>query len=208
MRFDLRFGLVGVIVAVGVIPGQARASDPADLRQKLTDLEGRIAALQREAVELRHQLDKLAPPKLAAVGPHEAIEAYRKNPNQPVTVEFGVEAGSGACRTGLGPGADAIIATWDGRFPGGGTLTAILHPSAYVGLKIPSKEIGREAVTPPLGDERAAIGRHIDEHGLRVTGVIRQGEGFPRVPSYYIEVDDPAKVVLYISVAPRPVRQR
>ena len=56
------------------------------------------------------------------------------------------------------------MATWDGRFPGGGTFTAILQPKAYTELKIPSKEKGKDAVKPPPGSERDVVGRHIDEH--------------------------------------------
>jgi hypothetical protein len=180
--------------------------DPADLQKKLSELEERIATLQREAAELRMQLDKLTSHKVVILTPQEAVDAYKKNPNQSVTVEFGVEPGSARIRTGFGH-EDAIWAIWDGQLSGGGTFTAILQPRAYMELKIPSKEKGTAGVKPPLGGERTFVGRHVDVNGLRVTGQIRQGsEGFWR-GDYYMVVDDPSKVVLFNSIAPRPIPQ-
>jgi hypothetical protein len=178
--------------------------DPAALQSKLTQLDMRIAALQREAAELRTQLDKLSPPKVPILTPQEAVEAFKKDPNQPVTVEFGVNPGSAWIRTGIGH-EDAIWAIWDGQLAGGGSFVAIVQPKAYMQLKIPSKEKGKAAVKPPAGSERSLIGRHIDENGLRVTGLVRHSSESPWLGEYYIEVDDPSKVVLFHSIAPRPV---
>src|SRR5262245_14988283 len=91
-------------MAVPTLPSRAEeqpSPNPAALQKKLTELGQRIATLQREAGELRQQLDKLSPPKVAILTPQEAVEAYKKNPNQPVTVEFGVGPGSARFRTGL-----------------------------------------------------------------------------------------------------------
>jgi len=179
--------------------------DPAALRKKLAELEKRIGALQREADELRQQVDKLAPPRIVILTPQEAVEAYKKNPKQPVTVEFGVEPGSARFRTELVRG-DTIGAIWDGRLLGGGTFTAILAPKAYGELNIPSKAKGKDAVKPTPGSERAVVGRHIDENGLRVTGLIRPKGEAPWLDDYYIVVDDPSQVVLFNSIAPRPLK--
>src|SRR5262249_49109298 len=181
--------------------------DPAALEKKLTELGERIATLQREVTELRNQLDKLTPPKAVVLTPQEAVEAYKKNPNQPVTVEFGVELGSARFRTGFGE-EDSIWAIWDGQLAGGGTFSAILRPRAYLELNIPSKEKGKAAVKPPAGDERKLVGRHVDENGLRVTGLVRRrGDALPGLEEYYIVIDDPSKVHLFNSVAPRPLPQ-
>jgi hypothetical protein len=56
--------------------------------------------------------------------------------------------------------------------------------------------------------QREAVARHIDEHGVRVTGLVRNGGGSPFAEDYYIEVDDPSKVALFLSVAPKPLRRR
>ena len=199
----LALGLLSALALPSLADDQP-GPNPAALHKRLAALEEQIATLQREAGELRQQLDKLAPPRVAILSPQEAVEAFKKNPGQPVTVEFGVEPGSAGSRTGLGPD-DLIWATWDNRLVGGGSFSAILFPEAYVGLTIPAKEKGQAGVKPPPGGERALVGRHIDVNGLRVTGLIRQrGEASWRA-DYYIVVDDPTKVVLYHSIAPRPL---
>jgi hypothetical protein len=197
---------LGLLLAM-ILPSWADdppSPNPAALHKKLTELEKQIATLQREAAELRRQLDRLSPPRVVILTPQQAIEAYKKNPTQPVTVEFGVEPGSAGDRTGLSP-RDVIWATWDGRLHGGGTFTAILHPKAYLELKIPSKEKGKAATKPPPGRERTLVGRHLDENGLRVTGLIRKRGEAPWLGDYYLVVDDPSKVVLFNSINPRPL---
>ena len=56
--------------------------------------------------------------------------------------------------------------------------------------------------------QRAAVARHIDEHGVRVTGAVRKAPGPSFTEDYYVEVDDPSNATLFISVAPKPLRQR
>ena len=200
VRYTFSLAFVALLLANVTLPAQT--PDPAALRKRLTELDDKIAALQRESAELRKQLDQLAPPKPVVLTPAEAVAAFAKNPDQPVTVEFGVEAGSAADRTGPGP-ADVIVATWDGLLTDGGRFTVVLHPKAYAGLELPPKEKGKPATKPAPGKERETIGRHIDEHGLRATGVVKR----TGIHDYLIEVDDPAKVTLFISIAPKPLRR-
>lgn len=208
MRYGVLLAIVGAMLAASECRAQARLRDAAAIKKRLIDLEEQIATLQREAAILRQQLNQLKAPSQAVIlTPPAAVEAHKKYPDQAVTVEFGVEEGSGAFRTGLGSETNAITATWDGRLDGGGTFTVILFPKAYAELTIPSKKKGQDAFRPWPGFEREVVGRHIDEHGLRVTGIVRQCGIWPGATNYRIEVADPSKVELFISVAPRSIRQ-
>jgi hypothetical protein len=229
MWYSLLVALASLVCAADATCDPSPAPDPATLQKKLIELEEDIAKLQREAAELRVQLDKLAPRRVMILTPQEAVEAFKKHPDQPVTVEFGVLEGSaanrtgpvarpsidlvdlkepGAMRTGPGIGGDPIWATWDGYLIGGGQFTVTLTARAYAGLKIPSNAPGQPAVAPPPGRERQAIGEHIDDHGLRVTGLVRRAGGAPFQDNYEMVIDDPSSVALFTGVAPKPIRCR
>jgi len=126
--FTLTVGLLFPL-ALPLWADDQTSPDPAALQKKLTELGERLATLQREVTELREQLEKLAPLSAVVLTPQEAVEAYKKNPNPPVTVEFGVELGSARFRTGFGE-EDSIWAIWDGQLAGGGRFYAILRPKA------------------------------------------------------------------------------
>ena len=102
---------------------------PSDrtVQERLADIEQRIDELKREVQELRAQLPPEIAGKRRALTPIEAVESFRKNPQQPVTVEFGVLPGSADELSGLqhldepvGP----IRAVWDNYLPEGRTFTA------------------------------------------------------------------------------------
>ncbi len=209
MRFGLPLALASLTLAPGTAGAQPPPPDPAALQKKLTEFDGRIAALQREAADLRKQLDRLTPAKVVILTPPQAVEAYKSNPDRPVTVEFGVVEGTGAIYTGIGPDPRSfLVAVWGNPLPGGGSFKAIIHSTAFAELKIPSREPGKSAVKPPPEMQRAAVACHIDEHGVRVTGLVRKAPGPSFTDDYYIEVGDPSKVALFISVAPKALRQR
>jgi hypothetical protein len=165
----------------------------AVLEKQAASLEHRIADLQRELAAVRAKLEKLSPQK--ALTPAQAVESFRKNPTESVTVEFGVERiGVQDTLTRVGDDPDpSIIAKWDNYLPGGGTLTAILPPSVYKKLLLPTNEGKKVPLTP--GSERQQVVDHVEKHGIRVTGLLRD-KGFDQ---YVIVVADSEKVVLYIA---------
>ena len=163
------------------------------LRQRAANIERLIADLEKELLEVRRELAKVS---RRGMTPHEAVEQFRKFPQEPVTVEFGVEPigyPDGPIREGEDP-EPAIVARWDNYLVGGGTLTAIVPPKVYRQLMLPTQDGGKVPLTP--GQERKQVVRHIEEHGVRVTGVLEPG-GINQ-DQYVIRVDGPEKVVLYI----------
>jgi hypothetical protein len=173
------------------------AADPPDepaLRQRADELERLIGSLEKELVHVRRQLARL--PARRGVTPEQAVEQFQRFPKEPVTVEFGVEPvgyPDAPARLGEDP-EPAISARWDNRLLGGGTLTAIVPPAVYRKLKVPGAAAGAAPPTP--GAERAQVVKHIETHGIRVTGVLEPG-GFKN-EDYVIQVSDPGDVVLYI----------
>jgi hypothetical protein len=168
--------------------------DAAALAERASNLERLIDSLEEELVHIRRQLAKL--PARKGVTPQAAVEQFKKHPNEPVTVEFGVEPigfPDAPIRQGDDP-EPGISARWDNRLVGGGTLTAIIPPAVYRKLKLPAAEGGAISLTP--GRERAEVIKHIETHGIRVTGVLVPG-GFQN-EDYVIQVSDPSEVVLYI----------
>jgi hypothetical protein len=185
-------------------PGFVRADEPqqtdtAAIDRKIAELEGRLAEIVQELGELRRHLavDVSSPrPSLPIMTPQQAHDAYRIDPCKPVTVEFGVERGAGAFRTGfIGPGPDPIWAIWDGRLQDGHTFEVYLMPEAYRALRLPGKRKGDASITPPPPRERDMVAKHVEENGLRVTGVLQAG-------GYSMVVTDPSKVVLYLAQQP------
>lgn len=166
-------------------------------------LEVQLAAIEQQAreastelVALRELLTKHAPAsksKRRGVTPPEAVESFRRDPKGPVTVEFGVQRigyPDGPIAVGDDP-EPAIGATWDNYLPGGGTFTAFVPPSVYRQLTLPNPEGPRKPLTP--GRERLEVVEHVEQHGIRVTGILREDGGH-----YRIVVDSPDDVVLYI----------
>lgn len=185
--------VLGVLLAASS-PLQAESPDADSLRQRAETIERLIAALQDELAYIRRQLG--TPPQRKAVSPSEAVEQFKRFPKEPVTVEFGVEpVGYPDAPSRLGDDPEpAISARWDNRLIGGGTLTAIVPPAVYRKLLLPASDGTMRSPAP--GEERKAVVRHIETHGIRVTGVVMPG-GF-QGEDYTILVADPASVVLYI----------
>lgn len=192
-----KLGFVSQFLAIVLLALPTVASDPADeaaLRERAESIQRLIVSLEKELAHVRGQLAEL--PAARGVTPQEAVEQFKKFPKEPVTVEFGVEP-VGYPDVLVRPGDDpepAIWARWDNRLVGGGTLTAVVPPAVYRKLLLPTADGGKKALT--AGEERAQVVRHIEEHGIRVTGLLEPG-GFQK-EDYVIQVTDPANVVLYI----------
>jgi hypothetical protein len=199
-------------LAVGIVPviafafvsfaSAADASDPAN-DARIAALEQRLAALERQVREVREESTALRNAKSTnsasqnalrrGVTPAEAVESFRRAPKEPVTVELGVQSigyPDGPIPIGEDP-EPAISATWDNYFVDGGTFTAIVPPAVYRKLTLPGKDGSRTPLT--LGAERREVVKHIEENGIRVTGVIVEDGGHFR-----IVVDSADDVVLYI----------
>jgi len=180
--------------AIAAEPPRDAKRDAEALQQRAASLERMIADLENELLQVRRELAKLSPRR--GVTPQEAVEQSKRFPKEPVTVEFGVEPigyPDGPIREGedLEP---AIMARWDNYLVGGGTMTAIVPPKIYRQLMLPTKDGGKVALSP--GQERKQVVRHIEEHGIRVTGVLEPG-GINN-DQYVIRVNEPRDVVLYI----------
>jgi hypothetical protein len=172
----------------------ADSPDADSLRQRVAAIERLIASLQEELVDIQRRLDK--PPHRKALTPSEAVEQFKRLPQEPITVEFGVEPvgyPDAPSREGDDP-EPAISARWDNRLVGGGTLTAIVPPAVYRQLLLPASDGSKRPLA--LLQERKEVVRHIETHGIRVTGVLKPG-GF-QGEDYTIQVTDPVNVVLYI----------
>ncbi len=175
-------------------PLLADSPDHGSLRQRADAIERLIASLQDELAHIRSQLDK--PSHRKAVTPQEAVEQFKRFPKEPVTVEFGVEPigyPDVIVRVGDDP-EPPIWARWDNRLVGGGTLTAIVPPAVYRKLTLPATDASQKPLT--LRDERKEVVRHIETHGIRVTGILMPGGLHGE--DYTIQITDPANVVLYI----------
>ncbi len=189
--------LVFALVAQAVIAGELSRDlkpDAQALMQRAADIERLIAELEKELVQVRRELAKISPRR--GVTPQEAVEHFKRFPKEPVTVEFGVEPigyPDGPIREGEDP-EPAIMARWDNYLVGGGTITAFIAPKAYRQLALPAKDGGKVPLTP--GQERRQVVKHIQEHGIRVTGVL-EPTGINN-DQYVIRVDEPENVVLYI----------
>jgi hypothetical protein len=192
--------LLSLILALTVQSGRAKEPpadakpDPQALQQRAAELERQIADLEKELLRVRRELAKVVPRR--GVTPQEAVEQFKRFPNEPVTVEFGVEPignPDGPIREGE-DSEPAIVARWDNYLVGGGTITAIVPAKVYRRLALPTKDGGKLALTP--GQERKQVIRHVEEHGIRVTGVLEPG-GI-NLDQYVIRVNEPGEVMLYI----------
>jgi len=175
--------------------GSAEQPDVATLKARAAELEQQIATLQQELEALRDKIDELSPHPLT---PYEALASFKRHPDKPVTVEFGVQRigyPNGLVIEGDDP-APAIIATWDNFFPGGGTLTAIVPPDVYRKLALPTKD--GEKMKLSVGKERQQVVDHIETNGIRVTGIMRENEEGFSGEDYVIRVEKPEDVVLYV----------
>ncbi len=189
--------LVCVLVAMGIAGERevlAAPPDAAALAERAQHLTGLIASLEQELAHVRGQLARL--PGRKGITPQEAVEQFKRIPDVPVTVEFGVEPvgfPDAPARQGDDP-EPAISATWDNRLVGGGTLTAIIPPAVYRKLKLPATDGSTTPLAP--GQERKQVVKHIETHGIRVTGKLQPG-GFSN-EDFVILVAEPEEVVLYI----------
>jgi hypothetical protein len=181
-------------LAIAEEPPRDAKPDAQALQQRATDLVRMIADLEQELLRVRRELAKISPRR--GVTPQEAVEQFKRFPKEPMTVEFGVER-IGYPDSPIRDGDDkepAIVAKWDNYLVGGGTMTAIIPPKVYRQLVLPTKDGGKVALSP--GQERKQVARHIEEHGIRVTGVLEPG-GINN-DQYVIRVNEPEDVVLYI----------
>jgi len=200
-----------VMLIVGVcLSRPVSATDSAPNTEAIAALEQRISRLERLAGELqeelaaaRRDLERLQPRKVRGVTPQEAVNSFQKDPERPVTVEFGVEPGCAAIHDGLIREGDDPVgpmrAVWDNRLTDGKTLTAYLPPKAYRRLKGFAPADEREIIEARPGELsidplRSRVARHIEENGIRVTGKLQE-DGFG---NYFIQVGDAADVVTYI----------
>lgn len=203
-------------IVVSVVMSSATASeslgptaiemvDVAALSRRVAELERALAEVQRDLKLVRQQLDaaQASAPKAKALSPQEAVEAFKRQPDRPVTVEFGVERGADAVLSGLiRAGEDPIgpmRLVWDNRLAGGGEFVAYLPPKVYRRLKgfAPADEravVEARAGEMALDPLRSRVARHIEVNGIRVTGLIKES-GFG---GYYITVERPEDVVTYI----------
>jgi hypothetical protein len=120
-----------------------------------------------------------------------------------VTVEFGVLAGCAdelsGVRTDPAEPLGPIRAVWDNYLPDGKTFTAYIPGKVYRRLKGFAPADAKELVEPREGENvldplRTRVARHIEEHGVRITGRV-ESDAFG---NYFITVSDPAQVVTYI----------
>ena len=188
--------VVSLSLAVGIAaePPRDESSDVHTLQQREGDLARKIAELEQELLQVRRALAKATPRR--GVTPLTAVERFQRFPKEPVTVEFGVEQvgdTSGLIRQGDDP-EPAIVAKWDNYLVGGGTMMAVIAPKAYRQLSLPTLQGDKVALTP--GQERREVVKHIQEHGIRVTGVL-EPTGI-NGDQYVIRVDEPENVMLYI----------
>ena len=192
-----KLSVVSVFVAICIVcPPGAFAGPPeaAGLAERAKCIEGLIASLEQELAHVRRQLAGL--PGRKGVTPQEAVAQFKRSPADPVTVEFGVEPvgyPDAPIRMGDDP-EPAISAVWDNRLVGGGTLTAIIPPAVYRKLTIPGPDGSQAALSP--GQERAQVVKHIESHGIRVTGILEPGKF--RNEDYVIRISEPENAVLYV----------
>jgi hypothetical protein len=190
------FLVVALVSQVGIAqePSRDLKPDAQALKQRSADIERLIAELEKELLHVRRELAKVSPRR--GVSPQEAVEQFKRFPKEPVTVEFGVEPigyPDGPIREGDDP-EPPIMARWDNYLVGGGTMTAVIPPKLYRQLAIPAKDGSKVPLTP--GQERSQVVKHIQEHGIRVTGVL-EPTGI-NSDQYVIRFDEPENVVLYI----------
>jgi hypothetical protein len=190
MRLSSIFALVIVLlVSKPALTDDFGDRHAAELERKVAELESRLEAIVEELRAVRRQL---APPALT---PQQAFDSFRRDPEKPVTVEFGVVPGSGTLFSEVDYENEPIHLTWDWVLDDKTRFTATLMPEAWRALRIPGKHKGAPPIKPPPGEERARVARHIETNGLRVTGVLQQG-------GRSMIVADPSKVVLYLAGQP------
>jgi hypothetical protein len=81
---------------------------------------------------------------------------------------------------------------WDNYLVDGGTLEAVVPPAVYKKLALPGKDNARSPLA--VRDARREVVKHVEQHGIRVTGTIEQ-VAFNR---FVIKVASPEQVALYI----------
>jgi hypothetical protein len=161
---------------------------------RLLELERQLTALQQELQDLRRELQARAAPRVVPMTPEEAIHAFKQDPDQLLTVEFGVESAGwldGPIPIDEDP-TPPIRAEWDGRLSNGGQFAAFLTARAIRGLTDIGIELPPGTPAGFVDIERVGlICRHLKGTGIRVTGVIRASRPEDRYTDYTIVVDDP-----------------
>src|SRR5262245_34207747 len=202
VRSELMRGQLTLLTLIVALASQAgTAGEPREvkpaaqaLQQRAAKIERMIADLEKELRQVRRELAKVMPRR--GMPPQEAVEQFKRFPKEPVTVEFGVEPigyQDAPIREGEDP-EPAIMARWDNYLVGGGTITTIVPPKVDRRLTLPTKDGGKVSLTP--GQERKQVVKHIEEHGIRVTGMLEPG-GI-NDDQYVIRVNELGDVVLYI----------
>lgn len=168
--------------------------DPAQLQKKLSDLELRLETILQELREVRVQMGPIVDSKPSRImTPQEAHDAFRINPRGKVTVEFGVLPRGAITQEDLSK--EPIHVVWDCSLEDHTQFDVVLTPAVINSLKIPDKDRKSPAIKPPAGQERDMVLKHIEENGLRVTGVL-ESNGRTMI------VSSPANIVLYLTRQP------
>jgi hypothetical protein len=165
----------------------------ATLENRVADLERKLAALQKELQGIRDVLQALAKSRLVALTPEAAVRSYETKPQEPITVEFGVES-AGWPDAPIPIEEDPlppIMADWDGRLANGGKFTLILTAKAIRGLENMGVEL--PPTEPPglfdLG-RLSTLCKYLRGKGVRVRGLVRASRPGEAHTDYYITVDD------------------
>jgi hypothetical protein len=167
--------------------------DSALLQKKLSDLEQKLETVLQELREVRALMGPVDSKPSRIMTPQEAHDAFRVNPRGKVTVEFGVLPRGAITQEELSK--EPIHVTWDCSLEDHTQFEVVLTPAAFNSLKLPNKDRMSPPIKPRAGQERDMVLKHIEENGLRVTGVL-ESNGRTMI------VSSPANVVLYLTRQP------
>jgi hypothetical protein len=181
------------LLAIGEDSPTVPQAQPAVTPAQIEELERQVTALLEKLQELRRALQ--AQPETRALTPDEAVKEWRQNPQEPVTVEFGIgEAGWPDGPIPLGEDQlPPIIADWDGRLSNGGRFSLFLTAAAIRGFHETQTD-----TTPdrPVGyvdsGDVDRLCRQLKGKGVRVSGIIRANRPDDRYTDFSITVDDAA----------------
>lgn len=175
-------------------PPSAPAVETATLEMRLLDLERQLASLRQELSDLHRELQVLAASRVVPMTPEQAVNAFKQDPDQLLTVEFGVESAGwldGPVSIDEDP-TPPIRAEWDGRLSNGGQFALFLTARAIRGLADIGIELPPASPAGLVDSERLGlICRHLKGKGVRVTGLVRANRPEARNTDYTIVVDDP-----------------
>jgi hypothetical protein len=188
------------LLAAGEDSPPAAQAQPAVTPEQIEELERAAAALLERLRQLRRALQLQAHSEARALTPDEAVKAWLQNPQEPVTVEFGIgEAGWPDAPIPIDEDPlPPIIADWDNRLSNGGTFSLHLTAVAIRGFQ--------ESQTDPPHDRPAGsmdtgdvdqLCKRLTGKGVRVTGLLRPSRPDDRYSDYSIIVDDAANFRIF-----------